>query len=85
MKEWYDGYHFGECDVYCPWDVMNYFQELQHNPDAKPASYWKNTSDNAVIRSFIDHAGSNITEKFETLLGGGSMFRRWMKESHMII
>ena len=35
VKEWYDGYHFGECDVYCPWDVMNYFQELQHNPDAK--------------------------------------------------
>ncbi len=53
VKEWYDGYHFGECDVYCPWDVMNYFQELQHNPDAKPASYWKNTSDNAVIRSSI--------------------------------
>ena len=76
MKEWYDGYHFGECDVYCPWDVMNYFQELQRNPDAKPASYWKNTSDNAVIRSFIDHAGSNITEKFETLLGGGSIVQK---------
>ena len=76
VKEWYDGYHFGECDVYCPWDVMNYFQELQHNPDAKPASYWKNTSDNAVIRSFIDHAGSNITEKFETLLGGGSIVQK---------
>ena len=55
---------------------MNYFQELQHNPDAKPASYWKNTSDNAVIRSFIDHAGSNITEKFETLLGGGSIVQK---------
>ena len=55
---------------------MNYFQELQHNPDAKPASYWKNTSDNAVIRSFIDHAGSNITEKFETLLGGVSIVQK---------
>ena len=76
IKEWYDGYNFGKIDVYCPWDVMNYFQELQHNPDAKPASYWKNTSDNAVIRSFIDHAGSNITEKFETLLGGGSIVQK---------
>lgn len=75
VKEWYDGYHFGECDVYCPWDVMNYFQELQHNPDAKPASYWKNTSDNAIIRSFIDYAGSNITKKLETLLAGGCIMQ----------
>ena len=76
IKEWYDGYQFGGCDVYCPWDVMNYFQDLKRNPDAKPISYWKNTSDNAVIRSFIDHAGSNITEKFETLLGGGSIVQK---------
>ena len=76
MKKWYDGYHFGEVDVYCPWDVMNYIRDIQRNPKARPASYWKNTSDNAVIRSFIDHAGSNITEKFETLLGGGSIVQK---------
>ena len=67
-KEWYDGYHFGRFDVYCPWDVMNYMRDLQQNPEAAPASYWKNTSDDAVIRSFIEYAGSNITKKLETLL-----------------
>lgn len=73
IREWYDGYHFGDFDVYCPWDVMNYLLELQRNPKAKPVSYWKNTSDNAVIRSFIDYAGSNITGKLETLLAGGTI------------
>lgn len=71
IKKWYDGYHFGAFDVYCPWDVMNYLLELQRNPKAKPISYWKNTSDNAIIRSFIDYAGSSITRKLETLLSGG--------------
>ena len=68
VKRWYDGYHFGRFDVYCPWDVMNYMRDLQQNPEAAPASYWKNTSDDAVIRSFIEYAGSNITKKLETLL-----------------
>lgn len=76
IKEWYDGYHFGDFDVYCPWDVMNYLLELQHNPDAAPVSYWRNTSDNAIIRSFIDYAGSNITQKLETLLSGRSILQR---------
>ncbi len=76
VKAWYDGYHFGDFDVYCPWDVMNYILELQHNPKAKPASYWKNTSDNAIVRSFIDYAGSSITKKLETLLSGGCIVQR---------
>ncbi len=76
IREWYDGYHFGDFDVYCPWDVMNYLLELQRNPKAKPVSYWKNTSDNVVIRSFIDYAGSNITGKLETLLAGGTIVQR---------
>lgn len=76
MKEWYDGYHFGTFDVYCPWDVMNYLLELQRNPQASPVSYWKNTSDNAIIRSFIDYAGSSITKKLETLMAGGSIVQR---------
>ena len=71
IKEWYDGYHFGDYDIYCPWDVMNYLRELQRNPKAQPVSYWKNTSDNAIIRSFIDFAGNSITDKMETLLSGG--------------
>ena len=76
VEEWYDGYHFGTFDVYCPWDVMNYLLELQRNPQASPVSYWKNTSDNAIIRSFIDYAGSSITKKLETLMAGGSILQR---------
>ena len=76
IKKWYDGYHFGDFDVYCPWDVMNYLLELQRNPNAKPLSSWKNTSDNAIIRSFIDYAGPAITNKLETLMAGGSIVQR---------
>ena len=71
VKAWYDGYHFGEFDIYCPWDVMNYLQDLQFDPSKKPVSYWKNTSDNAIIRSFIDYSGPSISKKLELLLSGG--------------
>ena len=76
IKNWYDGYHFGDLDVYCPWDVMNYLRDLRKNPKTKPASYWRNTSDNAIIRSFIDYAGENIHEKMETLLAGGYIIQK---------
>ena len=71
IKAWYDGYHFGEFDIYCPWDVMNYLQDLQFDPSKKPVSYWKNTSDNAIIRSFIDYSGPSISKKLELLLSSG--------------
>ena len=76
MKEWYDGYHFGNVDVYCPWDVMCYVDDLQNDPNAKPDEYWKDTSDNAIIRSFIDYAGTSITKKMETLMSGGYIAQR---------
>lgn len=76
MKVWYDGYHFGDFDVYCPWDVMNYLRDLQRDLLANPASYWKNTSDNAIIRSFIDYAGSSITGKLENLMAGGYIVQK---------
>ena len=76
IKNWYDGYHFGNLDVYCPWDVMNYLRDLQRNPKAKPASYWKNTSDNSIIRSFIDYRGRKISQKLETLLSGGYILQK---------
>ena len=75
IKEWYDGYHFGNYDIYCPLYVMNYILDLQYNPKAEPQSYWKNTSDNAIIRSFIDYSGSNITRKLEVLMSGGHIFQ----------
>ena len=76
IKNWYDGYHFGDLDVYCPWDVMNYLRDLQRNPKAKPASYWKNTSDNSIIRSFIDYRGAKISQKLATLLSGGYILQK---------
>ena len=76
IKNWYDGYHFGDLDVYCPWDVMNYLRDLQRNPKAKPASYWKNTSDNSIIRSFIDYAGRSMSRTLETLLSGGYIIQK---------
>lgn len=71
IKEWYDGYRFGDMEVYCPWDVVNHVDNLLQNPEIKPIGYWKNSSDNGIIRSFIDYSGTAITQKFETLLSGG--------------
>ena len=76
VKKWYDGYRFGDFDVYCPWDVMCYLRDLVYKPEAKPASYWRNTSDNSIIRSFIDYAGSSITNKLETLMDGGYIIQQ---------
>ena len=76
VKAWYDGYHFGEFDIYCPWDVMNYLQDLQFDPETEPVSYWRNTSDNAIIRSFIDYAGPAISDKLEVLLSGGYIVQK---------
>lgn len=76
LREWYDGYRFGDFDIYCPWDVVNHVNKLLLNPRAKPAGYWKNSSDNAVIRAFIDVSGETITQKFETLLSGGYVVQR---------
>lgn len=71
LREWYDGYRFGKFDVYCPWDVMNHVKNLLLNPSAKPAGYWMNSSDNGIIRAFMDFSGESITQRFETLLSGG--------------
>lgn len=76
IKEWYDGYNFGEFEVYCPWDVMNYLRDLQNDLKARPVSYWKNTSDNAIIRSFIDYTGAAIRKKLEVLIAGGSICQK---------
>ncbi len=76
IREWYDGYHFGDFDVYCPWDVVNHVNQLLLNPKTKPAGYWKNSSDNAIIRSFIEYSGDAVTKKFETLLAGGTVVQR---------
>ena len=76
VKLWYDGYLFGREKIYCPWDVLNYINSLQDNPDAKPENYWKNTSHNGIIRSFIDRTDLAVNEKFEVLLAGGIIRER---------
>ena len=80
IKAWYDGYHFGDADIYCPWDVISYLRDFQYGVAQKPKSYWKNTSDNAIIRSFIDYAGDNITTKLETLMAGDSIVQHPLRK-----
>lgn len=70
-KKWYDGYRFGSYDIYCPWDVVNYAAALSKNPDKKPGNYWKDTSHNDIIKSFISSEDIYVNEQFETLLSGG--------------
>lgn len=76
MKAWYDGYLFGEQEVYCPWDVLNHVRLLQMDGEGKPESYWKDTSHNEIVRSFIDLPGVDVAGKFEELLAGGIVRER---------
>ena len=73
IQAWYDGYHFGKADVYCPWDVISYVSDLLLGNASGPRAYWKNSSDNAIIRSFIERLRPTITQNFETLLAGGTI------------
>lgn len=77
VKIYYDGYHFGDFDVYCLWDVMNYIYDLQNGvATERPISYWKNTSGNSIICSFIEYCGKSITMKLETLMSGNYIFQK---------
>ena len=80
IRAWYDGYHFGRFDIYCPWDVLNYIYRLQYDSNVRPQSFWKNTSDNAIIRSFIDMKGNSISEKLEILMAGGYIRERIVED-----
>lgn len=70
IKEWYDGYVFGDSYVYCPWDVMNYMSALKKRKDARPKNYWKYTSHNGILLTFVERTDFDVTDKFETLLNG---------------
>ena len=71
IKEWYDGYVFGNSFVYCPWDVINFLSEIRKYPDARPKNYWKNTSHNGILLTFVKRTDFDVADKFETLLNGG--------------
>ena len=70
VKEWYDGYHFGRADVYCPWDVINHADHLRDDSDAKPQTYWINSSGNSLVRRLINRADSSTKDEIERLIVG---------------
>lgn len=70
IREWYDGYRFGNSDVYCPWDVINHVDRLCDKTDAEPRAYWMNSSGNGLVRRFVDTAGGKTREEIEQLIAG---------------
>ena len=73
IKEWYDGYIFGDSFLYCPWDVMNYMSALKKRENAKPKNYWKNTSHNGILLTFVKRTDFKVRGKFEILMNGGTI------------
>lgn len=73
VKDWYDGYTFGQTDIYNPWSVIQYLFDAQANQNWLPMSYWANTSSNSIVRTLVDRADDEDREKIETLLAGGSI------------
>ena len=80
VKEWYDGYLFGNLGIYCPWDVINYCGDLRDASVEKPQNYWVNTSSNNIIRKFIDRADSTTKDEIEQLIHGKSIKKKIRQE-----
>ena len=80
IKDWYDGYRFGDRDVYCPWDVINYCDELLADPGAEPENYWANTSGNDLIRRLLKKANQSTRNDVEQLINGGTIIKSIRQE-----
>ena len=80
VKEWYDGYLFGNLGIYCPWDVINYCGDLRDASVEKPQNYWVNTSSNSIIRSFLSRANATTKNEIEQLINGKSVKKRIHQE-----
>lgn len=81
IREWYDGYRFGNVDIYCPWDVISYADALCMNRDAKPKDYWSNTSSNDIVRRFIQNAKKTTTKReIEQLIAGETICKEIHQE-----
>lgn len=76
VKEWYDGYHFGDADIYCPWDVINYVDDLLSDPNVQPKSYWINSSGNDLVKHFIEQADTTTKDEIEQLIAGNAVEKR---------
>lgn len=72
-KEWYDGYRFGNVDVYCPWDVINHIDRIKDDPNARPEAYWINTSGNDLVKRFVDKANRTTRNEIEQLIVGNAI------------
>ena len=70
-KEWYDGYHFGNADIYCPWDVINFAKKLVSDPSARPSAFWINSSGNDMVKRFVDKADQTTRDEIEKIVAGG--------------
>ena len=71
VKVWYDGYHFGNADIYCPWDVINFAKKLVSDPSARPSAFWINSSGNDMVKRFVDKADQTTRDEIEKLVAGG--------------
>ena len=80
VKEWYDGYRFGHADVYCPWDVINYVADLRYEPDARPRSFWINSSGNDILRTLMQKATDQTMDDLELLVNGMSVTKEIHEE-----
>lgn len=80
VKEWYDGYQFGNVDVYCPWDVINYVDLLLSNPNARPKAFWINTSGKDIIRTFLQMAKGKVRREIEELVNGKTVLKKINEE-----
>lgn len=76
VKEWYDGYHFGDADIYCPWDVINYVDDLLSDPNVQPKSYWINSSGNDLVKRLIEQADITTKDEIEQLIAGNAVEKR---------
>ena len=72
-KKWYDGYRFGNVDVYCPWDVINHIDRIKDDPNARPEAYWINTSGNDLVKRFVDKANRTTRNEIEQLIAGNAI------------
>ena len=76
VKEWYDGYRFGNADIYCPWDVINYVDDLVSEAKSQPKAYWINSSGNDLVKRFIDMADKTTKDEIEQLIVGEAVEKR---------
>ena len=76
IKDWYDGYHFGNADIYCPWDVINHVDHLSVESDAQPQAYWINSSGNDLVKRFVNKADKTTRDEIEQLIAGNPIEKR---------